>query len=142
MTAPELPEPDAALLELDKLARESNCYECGLPFMASGVLYDELPLSRYYEEDQVLDRLRAVMREYGHQCFAAGMEAAANIAENTLESVSDRSSIYGTESAAAIREAAKGTSLQLIVSSAVPEDEVHLRDSAGKLIGKIVGVKP
>jgi hypothetical protein len=35
MTAPELPEPDAALLELDKLARESNCYECGLPFMAS-----------------------------------------------------------------------------------------------------------
>jgi hypothetical protein len=71
-----------------------------------------------------------------------GMEQAAVIAENTLESVSDRSSIYGTESAAAIREAAKGTSLQLIVSSAVPEDEVHLRDSAGKLIGKIVGVKP
>jgi hypothetical protein len=34
-----------------------------------------------------------------------GMEQAAVIAENTLESVSDRSSIYGTESAAAIRAA-------------------------------------
>jgi hypothetical protein len=49
--------------------------------------------------------LERYVTEYGRQCFAAGMEAAANIAENTLESVSDRSSIYGTESAAAIRAA-------------------------------------
>jgi hypothetical protein len=51
----------------------------------------------YYTADQ--------MHAFYRQGFAAGMEAAANIAENTLESVSDRSSIYGTESAAAIRAA-------------------------------------
>ena len=43
------------------------------------------------------------MRSYGLSCARAAMERAAQIAEITLEDVSDRSSIYGTESAAAIR---------------------------------------
>lgn len=85
MTAPALPDPDATLLALDKLARDAGSYEYGLPFMGSGTQFDELPLRSYYEEDRALDGLRNVLRAWGQQCYEAGVAAERERAAKSWE---------------------------------------------------------
>jgi hypothetical protein len=87
---------------------------------------------------------------YGAACFRAGMERAAVIA--TGFATCGRNGKHGRCNeddpplaiAAAIRQAAadKAGQVRVVVSAGVPPDEVHLRDAAGKLLGKIVGCTP
>lgn len=62
---PELPEPDGAILALDKIAREYDSYEYGLPIDTS-----RLPLSDYTDVG-VLEQMRSAVRAYGKACAAA-----------------------------------------------------------------------
>jgi hypothetical protein len=92
MINPTLPDPDETLLKLDKLARESNSYEYGLPFMGEGILCDALPLSEIDDDNPTLEKLRDVLRAYGKACAAAALEAAAikmEIAVDHLTSMSE-----------------------------------------------------
>jgi hypothetical protein len=51
--------------------------------------------------------IAALLREYGRQCYAAGMELAAQIAESVFDRMKLPAAHGAFESAAAIREAAK-----------------------------------
>jgi hypothetical protein len=68
----EMPEPDIVIIALDKIARDYDHYEYGLPIDTS-----KIPLVDY-TDGSVLENMRSVVRAYGEACARAATAAERN----------------------------------------------------------------